>query len=35
MSWEYMMIRVMRWIGLAGCKGLGFRNGLGFGVAFD
>jgi hypothetical protein len=23
------MIRIMEWIGLAGCKGLGFWNGLG------
>lgn len=30
-----MMIRVMRSIGLAACKGLGFRNGLGFAVAWD
>lgn len=29
MSWGWMMIRVMGWIGLAGCKGLEFRNGLG------
>lgn len=27
-----MIIRVMEWIGLAGCKGLGFGNRLGLGI---
>ena len=28
MSWGWMVIRVMGWIGLAGCKGLEIQNGL-------